>query len=314
MKISMECDVEGRVQIGSTIRTVIGSKEYILKHDSAGFLKTISINKSVNKPEKYARRLERKPNSNEKILRINRDIEEYNEMRKEFQELESLLSFETHGSIKSITWDSPMEVWIPETDEEQERIRISGIKQTKQPPDLVKRLNAEQFEQILSTKGNYVSLILPKMFFKEGLNEFYSKRYINAYYNFYFILEDIYGEGKTKNRDIANAFKKSKDFNVILQRMISKTIGYEKKYEINLKKLCAEEKEDFNVEGLLNLIWKIRGNLHHYSSRSTKHLGTPFNHEDFESIAFLTMGIAYQTILSKIEDIDKLKNEIEKQY
>ena len=67
MKISMECDVIGRVNIGEEVRMVCGSKEYILKPDGAGFLKTITINKSVNRPEKYARKLEGNPNSNEKI-------------------------------------------------------------------------------------------------------------------------------------------------------------------------------------------------------------------------------------------------------
>jgi hypothetical protein len=303
MRISVECDVVGKIQIGKEIKLVSDSKEYILKPDNSGWLKTIVIIKAAKRPDKYSRRVERGFDSVGSTIRINSDIEEHFELQREFQELESLLSFETHGSLKSIAWDSPMEVWIPETYEEQERIRISGLKMTKEPPDLTKRLSLEQFSQIIKTKNYYTSLIIPKAFFKECLNEFYSKRYINAFYNSYFILEDIYGKGKTRNREIADAFKRSKVFNEILQRMITKIS--ENNYEKNIRKLCSEEEVEFNAEGLINLIWKVRGNLHHYSSKSSKHLGTPFSHENFESIAFLTLGLAYHTILKKTEEINK---------
>ena len=312
MKVSMECDVIGRVYIGEDITIVRDLKEYTFKPDDKGWLKSISIIKSANRPDKYSRRLERGNDSSNSTLRIDRDYEEYLELRSEFQELESLLSFETLGSIKSIAWDSPNEIWFPETDEEQKRIQISGIKIRKDPAELINKFSEQQFSQIITNKEHYISLIVPKAFFREGLNEFHTMRYINAFYSFYFIIEDIYGEGSTSNIKIANACKKSHVFKEILQRMLVKIAEKEAKIEMNIRKLCIEEQEKFDIEGIINLIRKIRNNLHHYSNSHSKHHGTPFNHADFEGVSFLMMGLAYHTINRKIEDIAKLKIKTEK--
>ena len=140
------------------------------------------------------------------------------------------------------------------------------------------------------------------------MNEFNSRRYINAFYNFYFVLEDIYGEGKTRNKDIAKTFRESTDFIEITEWMLKGFLKKDNRHNSNIQRFCDEEKVTYDVGGLIDLLQKIRGNLHHYSSKSSKHLGTPFTHEEFESIAFLTMGLALQTILRKIVDINKSIN------
>jgi hypothetical protein len=306
MIISVECDVEGRISIRENIRTVVGNKTYILKPDKTGWLKTIVITKPVNRPEKYVRKIELDLNSNKKITRIRRDIEEFDELKEDFQELESVLSYETHGSLKSIAWDSRNEVWIPETNEEQENISVIGLK-TRKPEDLEKNLTARRFVELISSKEKYRSLVVLKAFFREGLNEFYSARYINAFYSTYFILEDIYCKGKSRFVEAVKLLDNSSEFREILSRMIVKNIG-EKKYLDNVKKLCSEENEIFDVRGLTRLIVKIRGRLHHYSSKSSKLVGSPFSHKDFEGIALLVLIIAYHTIENMTNEIDKCKS------
>ena len=196
---------------------------------------------------------------------IEGDREEYLELIREFQELESMLCFSTNGSLKSIAWDSPKEEFVPETDEEKKRVHVSSFSLTKEWPDFSGSLNAQQFNRIISTKERYVSLVIPKAFYKEGLNEFNSKRYINAFYNFYFILEDIYGEGKARNKDIAESFRKSNDFTEIMEWMLRDVLGKYRRHGDNIQRFCKEEGVTYDVDGLIDLLQKIRGNLHHYS-------------------------------------------------
>lgn len=303
MKISIECEVEGRVRIRESIVTRIGSKEYTLTPDGVGWLKTITITKNVNRPEKYSRKIERNLRTNEKIIRIHQDIDEYYELLGDFQELESVLSYETHGSLKNIAWDSRNEIWIPETNEKEKSIQITGLKINK-PEALEKILTAERFMQLISTKCKYSSLIILKAFFREGLNEFYSARYINAFYNFYFILEDVYCNGKHRFNKVTQLLNNSSEFTGIVNMMISKEMG-EEKYFKNIQKLCAEENEKYDVTGLIRLIVKIRGRLHHFSSKNSKRTGTPFTHDIFEGITFLLMALAYHTIENKVKEIDR---------
>lgn len=309
MKISIECDAIGRVMIGRELKAVSGSREYVLKPDDRGWLNAVQIIKRVKEPEKYSARMEPGTGDVKASIVIEGDREEYLELIREFQELESVLSFSTNGSLKSISWDSPKEDFIPETDEEKERVNVFGFSLTKERQAPPARLSAQQFGQIISTKGRYISLVIPKAFYREGINEFTSGRYINAFYDFYFVLEDVYGEGKTRNKDIGERFRKSTDFVEIMEWVIKDVLGKDERYSNNIQRFCDEERVAYDVGGLVDLLQKIRGNLHHYSSRSSKHLGTPFTHEEFESIAFLTMGLALQTILRKIVDINKSIND-----
>ena len=90
-----------------------------------------------------------------------------------------------------------------------------------------------------------------------------------------------------------------------MEWVLKDILGKYQRHKTNVQRFCNEEGVAYDVDGLTDLLQKIRGNLHHYSSKSSKHLGTPFTHEEFESIAFLTMGLAVQTILFKIVDINQ---------
>ena len=50
---------------------------------------------------------------------IKGDRTEHLELVREFQELESVLSFDTGGGLNRIEWDSPKRELVPETEEEE---------------------------------------------------------------------------------------------------------------------------------------------------------------------------------------------------
>jgi hypothetical protein len=68
-----------------------------------------------------------------------------------------------------------------------------------------------------------------------------------------------------------------------------------KKHLDKLKEFLAMEKLNFDKEGIISLIVQVRGNLHHFSQRSSKKKGTPFNQKDFETMAYLLMSICLMT-------------------
>ena len=308
MRLSLECSVRGRVKIGRQLKVVNGLMEYLLIPDDKGWLSSIKIIKKVAKPQRYSARWGPGEGKVDATLSIEGDREEYLELIGEFQELEAVLSFETAGSLKSVAWDSPKEEWIPEAEEEKRGVGAYSFHFPKEYADPPAYLDEKTLDDIIKIKKHYESLIVPKAFYKEGTNEFTSHRYINAFYNFYFVLEDLYGKGKTRNKDVADAFRSSKDFKEILEWMIREQIAKIERRRIDIKRFCEEEGVPYDIDGLIDLLQKVKGNLHHYSSKSSKHLGTPFSHKDFESIAFLTMGLALQTILRRTVDINQSMN------
>ena len=304
MKYELECVVAGRVVINKQLSVIKGSKEYVLIPDDKGLLSSIKIIQKVKDPNNYMSKIEPGEGEVKMEITIGGSREEYLDFVREFQELESILSFATHGALLSINWDAPKREYIPENPDEEKRIAIRGIHMTKEYRDDPVRINLADFDLLIQNKDKYTSLIVPKAFYREGINAFHLRRYINAFYNFYFVLEDLYGQGETKNKKVANAFKNSTEFKEFLE-WVKNYIDSDKRHQLNIRRFCNEEKVAYDLEGLIELLQKVRGNLHHYSSKSSKHLGLPFNHEDFESIAFLTMGLAVRTILQRTLEINR---------
>lgn len=305
MKLCLKCKVNGKVALDKRIEISQGPKIFILLPDEQGLLSSIQIVVKGLDPNKFHSRMEPGNGQVAAKLTIKGDREFYKELIRDFQELESILSFETSGCLKSIDWDEPEREWIPETEDEKSKVNVYKIHFKKEYADSTSSIDEETFSAIIQTKHRYASLILPKAFFREGINEFRQRRYINAFYNFYYVLEDLYGQGKTRNKDIYQAFKGSSEFRSFTEWVIKNHINTDKRHQSNILKLCTEEKVRYDRDGLIELLQKVRGNLHHFSSKSSKHLGSPFNHEDFESIAFFTMGLAVRAILQKILQINQ---------
>lgn len=131
------------------------------------------------------------------------------------------------------------------------------------------------------------------------MNEYRSFRYINAFFNFYFFIEDLYGGGKTKNYHVEENFKRS----IHIIEAIKDTIK-EFNEQLNLKRhqtilidFLELEKLTYTVEGIISLIVKTRGNLHHFSQKSTQKKGHPLNQRDFETMAYLLMSICIRALV-----------------
>jgi hypothetical protein len=150
-------------------------------------------------------------------------------------------------------------------------------------------------------------MIIPKSFFREGINDCQSFRYINAFYNFYFIIEDLYGNGKNKNAAVMHELETSEDFKSFVQWMLEDIRAHRKHYK-NINIHLKEMHENYDVEGIIHLLVHMRGRLHHFSGKSSLLQGNPFNQNTFQTIAYLAMGLAVKSILQKILKI-KQANE-----
>lgn len=81
------------------------------------------------------------------------------------------------------------------------------------PFDVVARMmlaarDAEKIEMALS-------------FYRKGTVDFHEQRYLESMYDFYFMLESAFGEGKTKNYQVKKAFMES----VALRECILSTLN-----------------------------------------------------------------------------------------
>lgn len=221
---------------------------------------------------------------------IGGDRELYDRLVSELQSLESNLAFAT-AALKRIHWDTPHQEFIPETPEEEELITFTAFSSSRSYPEPHVRFSPVDLIRLTSRFSDYESLLVPMAFWREGENFFTTFQYVLAFYQYYFIIEDFYAGGKTGQAPVLKEFAKSEEFRELANNSIEELFK-EPKHRQALKKLFVQEGCDINAPGLQKLLFKVRGRLHHFSSKSSKTGGTPFKQSEFESVPLLTMYLA----------------------
>jgi len=304
MKISLEYPVDATVKIGKEIRINRQGKEYSFIPDENGILKAIRITTTAPSPKKVRTKLEAGGNGVDATVTIDIASENLDALVAEFQALESRLSFDTSGALRRIVWSDEKTELLPETEEEAAQAHIRSFHFKREYPKTKVILSEEDLRTLLDTKARYSSLVILESFFREGQNEYAEFKYINAFHNFYYIIEDLYGEGKTKNRDVANALKASKEFRSIMKWALDSAVKEPKHYPA-LQKLFKLENLAIDIDGFIDLLIRVRGRTHHYTSKGGSRYPTPFKQKDYHSIAWILLGIAVKAILSQIVRINQ---------
>lgn len=307
MKFLLQCKVESKIIIEKEISVTEGERAYIFIPNNEGILSEIKIISNVKNPEKFYSEIKPGVQDIKCDFIIKRDTNLYEDMINDFQKLESLLSI---NNLKKIHWETPKEEYIPESKEEKDALKMLSFNYTKKYSDPPTHLREQDLAKTIRTKDRYETLMIPLSFFREGVNEFKQYRYINAYYNFYFIIEGLYGSGKTKNKDVEREFLKSKEFMQIAEDVKKEFIDNDKEYLNNINSLLIERQQPYSTESIIRLIVKIRGEIHHYTGKK-KSIGIPFNHRYFKYIAFVVQALALRSILEKTVEINECEKMIQ---
>jgi hypothetical protein len=61
-------------------------------------------------------------------------------------------------------------------------------------------MDGRSLSELIDVKDRYSSMIVLIAFFREGKNDYIEQKFINAFFNFYFVLEGMFGNGKTKKQ------------------------------------------------------------------------------------------------------------------
>jgi len=234
---------------------------------------------------------------------IGGDRELYDHLVSELQSLESNLAFAS-GSVKRIHWDTPHQQFIAETPEEEELIAFTEFSSSRSYPEPHALFSPVDLIRLISKFPAYESLRVPMAFWREGDNYFTTFQYVLAFYQYYFIIEDFYAGGKTSQSTVLKEFAKSEEFRELANTSINELFK-EPRHRQALEQLFAQEACTVSATGLQKLLFKVRGSLHHFSSKSSKTRGTPFNQSEFESIALLTMHLTTAAIGYRIAAIDR---------
>lgn len=294
MRYCVSAKVEGNIYLKEP--GVIEHEDFLidLRTNSSNLLTEIAISIKVPDDKLSSMKSTAEPSNGNVAAKFNigGDQELFNRLIRELQYIESDISFATVGTLHRVYWENPSNIeFIPETDDDFEFpvISLHGLNKSYRKTHAV--LSMEDITSLLNESSTTLRLRVAKAFWRDGLTYFNQFKYIQAFYSFYFVIEDYYAGGKSNEKQVLKQFNKSPEFKEISELSL-KSISREKRHKDNLNELFKDEGLEMDQTGLATFLFRVRGKLHHYSSKSSKKQGTPFNQMDFESVALLVLHMA----------------------
>jgi hypothetical protein len=307
LRYAVRAEVSGSVIIRQPFNLVVGDIRTDFESDETGRLSAVVVSTEV-RADDFKSTLGPGVGLSKATITMNADSAATSRLLKYLQSLEANLSFSS-GSLKRIHWDTPKQERIPETDEERQYATVSSIGLSfKDPrPRVILLPNAATALVTASLKENDY-LVVPKAFWHEAMNEYADRRYIQAYYNFYFVIEGLFGNGKSSEVAILKAFQQSAEMAALtrwaLQFVQSKPSHWESLLQFYVDLGCTTD-----LEGTQRLLVRLRGSLHHYSIKSSKGRlqPNPLSQNGFLSPAWLAMCLATRALEGRDSDLPHAK-------
>lgn len=303
MGIEMQCKyrfkVHGRIRLAGKFPVPSGTVTYDFELNEHGVITHIVATVAVPEDRHWPRVIE----NPEPGVRLGLQIPSDPNLlfvQTVLRSVEGLLSL--YG-LEGIDIDSPTLAWEPESEEERQRIGLFSFERSSEemadieleplPFDLVAR-------SVLAA-WNARDINVPLSFFRKGRIDIRERRYIEAYYDFFFVLETTFGDGKFKTGPLKQAFRNSDKLvrivNAVLSddeflREMSRENRLEQKYSTSFSGKTAEQ--------ILDSLIDLRGLLHHHSSKD-KHRWDPEGHQEFKLEAKLIERIAFGIVFDLSE-------------
>lgn len=309
----MTCDVEPKIK-ADTLRGIYGEWQYDFISNNDGFLEKITIETTVPDYTKYQMRFDPYPQPETpdgKILVFLMDEDFNNLLIEEFQYFEGMISL--LGNPVAISWQSPWIELIAENEEEKPHA-IGGFRaQRVSDEDKTFELSNNNVGNMIQRAHLHSKVLNPYLaFFREGERERRAFRFINTFFNAYFVLEGAYGNQKWRNWEVTEEFKNSPEFRKCTQKTIDAFVSKNPIIETKIRKMLSELKDrhgnsinaQLDVDGLAQLLVLTRGSLLHFSGNTETSKGTPMNHNEFEGIAEVALRIAGETLWDISQQID----------
>jgi hypothetical protein len=194
--------------------------------------------------------------------------------------------------VDYVDWNCPTWEWIPESEEERAGLTCLKWDIHYAPHPKPMTVNPELLAKVVRNRPKTAYLDIPLSFFREGKADLRVRHFINAFFNFYFFMEGLYADGRSSERGVLEKYLSStqlkRSLELTFEHFSSLTGPDDGRHALNLKVLLGELRLNWDPEGLLRLVVRMRNLLHHYSHRSRGvRQGHPLNQMEYESLAYL---------------------------
>lgn len=298
MRYALRAKVEGTLRIAEDFSVEVSGLRTDFERGDQGLLESVVVSAEVD-ASRFGATIGPGQGASKATITIESDDEVSSRLWTHLQALESHLAFCSGGAIERIRWDEPEELRIAETEEEKQRVSIPSVKRGFGNPRPQATLPAKAAKQIVeAAQRSDDDLVILKAFWREGMNDYIERRYVQAYYNFYFVVEGLYADGKSSKQQVLKAFQRSPEMREISEWVFDlirrDPVHWREMREHFVSMDCTKD-----AQGAQALLFEIRGALHHYSPKSRRAKADPLSEVNFHSPSWFAMSFAQMALLKR---------------
>lgn len=219
--------------------------------------------------------------------------------------LRTLEGFLSVYGLEEIKLDEVDTSWLAETEAEKQKFgeQHLKLKHTGSKAPNVKIPFAVVKRSVMASTQT-LDWEVPLSFYRKGTNDFRDRKYIDAIHDFYFLIETLFGNGKTKNYQVKEEFKKS-------QPLIALTVQVLKQGEqtilnrgtrTTILNEFRQKHANKTPAQYFDHIVDLRGFLHHHSLQY-KAIWNPSMEYEYELDATLLSYLCFLICSQKVESI-----------
>lgn len=238
------------------------------------------------------------------VLRIqqNRDEALHKRMMDALQATESFLCF--YGNLEAIHWDAAEARIEAETEEEEGTLNLHSWQVWPAIDDPEVDFSGDQLKGILKQAHKCASLTTTLAFYRAGINDVRRGQNISAFFNFYFVLEGLYANGKFKTDHVKHAFASSAILKGAIQSVVAQPVPKSFGEDLSVPELLKAVRQPNDANGVIHLLVHTRGDLHHHSGTKKTPVGSPLTNERYRSLAQFTLQITRAALIEEVKQMD----------
>jgi len=224
------------------------------------------------------------------------------------QSIESLLSFETKGSLESIEWGhlANERYYSLSQSDEHPLVGFSfsyNGKKSENPFTIDEMFLEELTSRIPDVEENNVVLA----YWRLGCNFLKKELYQLAYIQYYLIIENLYSNGGYKKIDVVSAYKASDEFMTYANHAFSDIVDAPFLCD-GLELIFERYGLALSLENLPDLLLRVRNDIQHYHKGGTNSRNNPFLKNEYKAIAELLRKLTTSCLQQRVPKLNSLHN------
>jgi hypothetical protein len=310
MKFVLKCDAESNTILPRPLEIKTPFRLFLIDLNDEGVVNGIKVTADVPDPSRFQWGLEPVPEPHDPsaapyVVHAIYDPDLYSSMVSDIQCLEATLGL--MFGLRKVHWEHPTISVIFEAEAECRPgwEGLASVKAGRGPVAPVKP-EPQAFAAVATLSFNYRSIVVAQSFWRQGESDLDEGKFINAFFNYYFVLEGLYGNGKTKNHQVLEEFKKSGELRESIERHLSEKQPMQFIHQV--KAMLDGRKKRPDHDGFLSLLVWTRGDLHHFVNNPNRAAGSPLTHDDYEGIAMLARYLSRRSLMLQMEKLNRQAN------